>query len=246
MSKYTKELLQDLVEKSISVAEIIKKLGLKQAGGTHTHISLKIKEFKINTSHFLGQSANKIHKSSKLKKHFSEILVLRDNSNKRQFAVYLRRALIESGREYKCELCSLTDQWNNKELRLEVDHKNNNWLDDRAENLRFICPNCHSQQKHKGNKGQTGLIKINFQINKKPSFNICLDCFKQISAGAKRCKSCKGKQNKNKIIWPNVDELKSMLLNDSYCEIARRLGVSDNAIRKRIKNHQILYQTKLS
>lgn len=33
-----------------------------------------------------------------------------------------------------------------RSLTLDVDHKNNNWLDDRLENLQFLCPNCHSQK----------------------------------------------------------------------------------------------------
>ena len=49
------------------------------------------------------------------------------------------------GREYKCEICGIDPLWNGKELRLQVDHKNQNWLDDSPENLRFACPNCHSQ-----------------------------------------------------------------------------------------------------
>ena len=56
--KYTKELLEPLVEESTSIAQVIRKLGLKQAGGTQAHVSRRIKEYELDTSHFLGQGAN--------------------------------------------------------------------------------------------------------------------------------------------------------------------------------------------
>lgn len=47
--------------------------------------------------------------------------------------------------EYKCEECPLTDEWNGKKLVLQLDHRNGIHNDNRLENLRFLCPNCHSQ-----------------------------------------------------------------------------------------------------
>ncbi len=158
--KYTKELLAGLVSDSTSVAQVIRKLGLKEAGGNHSHINSKIKKYGLDTSHFLGQGANcgKNYKGGK-KKTWDKVLVLRENGP-RYAAVRLRRALIEYGREYKCELCGLGDMWNGKLIRLEVDHINNNWLDNRPQSIRFCCPNCHSQQPHKGNQGFTGLTSM--------------------------------------------------------------------------------------
>lgn len=46
--------------------------------------------------------------------------------------------------EYKCSLCNI-DTWNNKKLSLHLDHINGKNGDHRLENLRWLCPNCHSQ-----------------------------------------------------------------------------------------------------
>jgi hypothetical protein len=48
--KYTRELLQEVVKESYSVAQVLRKLGLRQAGGTHSHLSRRIKAFGIDTS----------------------------------------------------------------------------------------------------------------------------------------------------------------------------------------------------
>lgn len=146
-NKYNEEVLRETVGKSFSVSQVLRLLGLAQAGGTHSLISRKIKLFGIETSHFLGKASNRgnRHKGSK-KKNWQDILILRSNG-RRQEAHKLRRALIESGIEYRCNgnSCSLSNEWLGKFIILHVNHKNTNWLDDRQENLEFLCPNCHSQ-----------------------------------------------------------------------------------------------------
>ncbi len=161
--KYTREVLQEAVQGCYSIAAVLRKLGVPQAGGTHAHISRRIKEFGIDTSHFLGQAANQgpWHKGPR-RLPWQEVLVLR-TSGKRQKAFILRRALIEMGREYRCEgeRCSLRDEWLGRPLVLHVDHKNGNWLDDRPENLGFMCPNCHSQTpNYCGSKGLAELTSV--------------------------------------------------------------------------------------
>ena len=164
--KYTKEILEPLVKESVCVVDVIRKLGLRESGGSHSHLSRKIREYGIDTSHFTGKTAARGRNHPQRKTPWQDILVLRNNG-RRQHAIYLRRALIESGREYKCEICGIVPIWNSKELRFQVDHKSRNWLDDRAENLQFICPNCHTQTKgYNGSKGKSSVTTINWGKNK--------------------------------------------------------------------------------
>lgn len=57
----------------------------------------------------------------------------------------MRRALLAIGRLYKCELCGNDGTWLGVPLTLHVDHINGVNSDCRAENVRFLCPNCHAQ-----------------------------------------------------------------------------------------------------
>lgn len=65
---------------------------------------------------------------------------------------YLKKRLIDEGVfEERCSICGLVD-WLGDKLVLELDHINGKNSDNRLENLRLLCPNCHSQTQTYCNK----------------------------------------------------------------------------------------------
>jgi predicted RNA-binding Zn-ribbon protein involved in translation (DUF1610 family) len=153
--KVTNDQLLEVVRISRSVTDVLKRLGYKcLTGGTHSYISKRIRKLNANTDHFLtAKEAIRIYQRSG-KKSAAEILIY-STTGRRENAYRLRRALIESGVPYACSGCGIGPIWNEQCLVLEVDHKNNDFLDHTIGNLRFLCPNCHSQLRHAMNKGLT-------------------------------------------------------------------------------------------
>lgn len=175
--KYTKDILQSAIIKSATWADVCRVFNIKPSTGGQSHLKSRALAFNLDFSHFNTDPHNK-GKVATNKKHWSEILILRPDGSTRQKTFQLVRALKEYGRRYCCELCDNHGIWRNKPLALEVDHKNGNWVDDRPENLRFLCSNCHTQE-----------TKENTESIKKIYF--CILCeTNTVSRGGVRCKSC--------------------------------------------------------
>jgi predicted RNA-binding Zn-ribbon protein involved in translation (DUF1610 family) len=150
-SKYTVESLEPVVRSSVSYMEVLRKLSISFTGGNNAYIRKKIRELGIDTSHFLGLRANSgaHHKGGSEKLGWEEVLVL-NRIGRREKLSTLRRAFQESGVAEKCAECGLLQKWNGKPITLHIDHMNGNPVDNRKKNLRYLCPNCHSQTENYG------------------------------------------------------------------------------------------------
>jgi hypothetical protein len=134
--KYTKEILQHLVESSKSWKELSQKLGNKH-GNSQYHVKSKILDFEIDFSHFVD--SKKMVKRGEKKDMFTV-----DSCFNRSTIKY--NILKENLIEYKCHNCECDDQWMGKTMPLILDHINGVNNDNRLENLRFLCSNCDSIQ----------------------------------------------------------------------------------------------------
>ncbi|MEU0831743.1 HNH endonuclease signature motif containing protein [Streptomyces sp. NPDC005969] len=139
---WTREVLEPVVKASTSVHEVLRRLGLESVGGHHTNISRRIKAYGIDTSHFAQPSrAGK----KKLRRTPQELLVENLAPDARRVpGARLKIAMASLGVAQRCALCGTEPVWRGRPLPLEVDHINGSWRDNRMENLRLLCPNCHS------------------------------------------------------------------------------------------------------
>ena len=140
---YPKEALEEAVKTSVTMTEVLKKVGASSyTGGIFTHVKARCEAFGISTSHFLGRRSN-VGRTSK-KRNLPEDILVYHGDKKRRRCKELVRVLLEIGREYKCYQCGLRE-WRNKKISLEIEHKDGDFQNDTRDNLEFICPNCHSQ-----------------------------------------------------------------------------------------------------
>ena len=152
LQPYTKEWLEKLCKESRSYNEVLIKAGRKIAGGNQATLKKKIAEFQIDVSHFSGQGWSKgktvesdsgvAKRTSNLEKYdLNEIFV--ENSPYERHLVrnyIIRHKLLP----YQCQECGNKGIWRNKQIALQLDHINGINNDNRLENLRFLCPNCHA------------------------------------------------------------------------------------------------------
>lgn len=157
--KYTEEVLRDAVSHSVSYVGVLRYLGVPEAGGSHTHISRTIKRLGIDTSHFTGQAWRRGLPSDR-RKTPAERLVLREPGSPRENGERLRRAMVELGITYVCASCGNRGTWLFEPMTLHVDHINGLYYDNRPENLRFLCPNCHAVTPTHAGKNKVRLRRV--------------------------------------------------------------------------------------
>jgi 5-methylcytosine-specific restriction endonuclease McrA len=135
---------------------------------------------------------------------------------------YLKLKLWEEGiKDKKCEECGITE-WMGKPAPFELDHIDGNNKNNRLENLAILCANCHALTPTYGYRGSNS--------------HKC-QCGKPKTLRAKLCRPCANKVPRpTKIEWPDPETVRAMVEETSYLATGKALGVSDNAVRKFLKN----------
>lgn len=111
-----------------SMAALLKKLGLKSAGGNYSNMKRKLQSLNLECKHWKGQGWNKGEQ-------------LKDWSD------YSRNSTIKPhlirDRGHKCEGCQNT-QWMKEPIPIELHHTDGDRTNNSEENLQLLCPNCHA------------------------------------------------------------------------------------------------------
>lgn len=250
----TEEEYREAARSSTSIADMCRYLGLQVKGGNYRTINRKICEYDLDVSHFLGQAHN-----------LGKILAINPVSR----TTIKNRLIVERGHqcerclrtEWFDEPITLevdhingdTDQNDFSNLKLlcpNCHSQTPTWRRAKSsfiENPATICPECGGKKKHKSLRCNAcyQASKSNKPINSSPmpkkrvpkEDNKC-SCGTLISDKAAQCTKCSHKKQL-KIDWPDTDVIIAGIRETSYSAMGRKLGVSDNAIRKYLKNNGV-------
>lgn len=233
---HTKESLQPIVSISTSWRDVLSKLGYSSGyRGSQTHIKKRAISLGVDFSHFKGARWNKgmLFPPKRPITDYFEGAYISSNS--------LKKRIVKEGlKEWKCERCSNTE-WLGEKIPLELHHIDHNPKNNKLDNLKLVCPNCHYKEHNptaiKVEKIKKARAKRKQSYRARKKLNRCLLC-EQPCADRYCSYACYNKAQQ-KVNRPSKEELEQMIRENSFLQIGKQYGVSDNAVRKWAKQYGI-------
>lgn len=233
--RYTEDDARTAITASFSYAETLRRLDLCATGGNWLTLQRWAARWGISTEHF-DRNASSTALMRARARPLVEILVegsaySRSSLKKRLWAEGLKPRM--------CELCGQGELWRGRPLGLILDHINGVRDDNRLENLQIVCPNCAATlDTHCGRKNRRDVTR---------TCERCATSFRPNRSGQRYCSSAcgvryerKGKPNPGlrRTERPAYVELLREIAATSYSAVGRKYGVSDNAIRKWVRQYE--------
>lgn len=218
------------VAESMTYRELCSKCGLKSHGNNNKTVQRRIKIMGLTTDHFqkcydVSNKTNIMSKEDFVKRLTKESLITTGS---------LKRFILKFNLlPHKCD-CGIDKEWLGKPISLQLDHIDGDKHNNEIQNLRFICPNCHSQTKTFAGRNlrkYTNFENLNTekykQMKSKMRYVPC-SCGEKKSDSAKYCRRCMKSDTKR----PDMDTLKSLLSKHSMTKISTMYGVSPPTVRR--------------
>ena len=182
--KYTIDEFKQAVAEARSLRDTLLRLGLNATGGNYLLAQTRIKSLGLSTEHWTRQGwAKGTSNPGKNARSIQDYLVKDSldmiSSDKLKKRLYREGLLAEI-----CSKCGIKD-WLGQSLALHLDHINGVHTDNRLENLRILCPNCHSQTNTYAGKNKHKYIRTKklgsglpsateSSVKDSPNLNVCL------------------------------------------------------------------------
>jgi hypothetical protein len=223
------------VATSKSVTDVLRQLGLRPAGGNHRSIKWWIDRLGLSIAHFDVNAGRRA--AARRGRPLRELLERHSTYPRR----HLKERLYREGLKTRaCELCGQGELWHGRRMSLILDHINGVGDDNRLENLRIVCPNCAATlDTHCGRK-----------LSREPQ--PCAQCGEPFRARHRYQRFCshgcwsrapresfgKPQPHRRKVERPPYEQLIAEARELGFLATGRKYGVSDNAIRKWIRQYQ--------
>ncbi|MET9601726.1 HNH endonuclease signature motif containing protein [Streptomyces sp. NPDC006459] len=136
--------LRAAVPAALSYADLMRTLGLDVDDVNHRRVRRMVARLGLDVSHFKRRAWATTQAAPPRKDPADTVLSMLPEGSPRVHRPRLHRALQVIGVPYACEGCGNTGEWLGRPITLQIDHINGDWRDNHRENLRYLCPNCHS------------------------------------------------------------------------------------------------------
>jgi DNA-directed RNA polymerase subunit N (RpoN/RPB10) len=220
------EQFSNLINTSQSRSEVFDKLQMRKSGESFKILNRRIKKENIDISHF--KTGGYFSRKSRIT---NEEIFIKGN---RDITAKVRSRLIRDKIiPYKCKKCNIEDKWLNEPIILELDHIDGNRYNNELNNLRFLCPNCHSQtETFCGKKKKIKPVRVcncGNIINKHYKKQICSKCNKDIIENSKK---------------PTKEQLYVDIYNLDSNGLKNKYNVRINKIKKWCVEYDIIFPHK--